>query len=65
MFVDKFEGALGKGKGKKLYAFKVMMTKVRIQENILRFVDGMLYFHTDWFIVVASLSEMDQVSERF
>ncbi|XP_047665590.1 transmembrane channel-like protein 2-A [Tachysurus fulvidraco] len=27
MFVDKFEGALGKGKGKKLYAFKVMMTK--------------------------------------
>ncbi|KAM9440523.1 transmembrane channel-like protein 2-A [Clarias gariepinus] len=27
VFVDKFEGALGKGKGKKLYAFKVMMTK--------------------------------------
>ncbi|XP_054630731.1 transmembrane channel-like protein 2-B isoform X2 [Dunckerocampus dactyliophorus] len=26
-FVEKFEGALGKGKGKKLYAFKVMMTK--------------------------------------
>lgn len=35
MFVDKFEGALGKGKGKKLYAFKVMMTKVRIPESIL------------------------------
>ncbi|XP_053473595.1 transmembrane channel-like protein 2-A [Ictalurus furcatus] len=27
VFVDKFEGALGKGKGKKLYAFKVMMMK--------------------------------------
>uniref|UniRef100_A0A8C9U6A1 Transmembrane channel-like protein n=1 Tax=Scleropages formosus TaxID=113540 RepID=A0A8C9U6A1_SCLFO len=27
-FVDKFEGALGKGKGRKLYAYKVMMTKV-------------------------------------
>uniref|UniRef100_A0A3Q2Z6Q3 Transmembrane channel-like protein n=1 Tax=Hippocampus comes TaxID=109280 RepID=A0A3Q2Z6Q3_HIPCM len=26
-FIEKFEGALGKGKGKKLYAFKVMMTK--------------------------------------
>ncbi|KAK2837519.1 hypothetical protein Q5P01_014731 [Channa striata] len=26
-FVERFEGALGKGKGKKLYAFKVMMTK--------------------------------------
>lgn len=28
-FVEKFEGALGKGKGRKLYAFKVMMTKVK------------------------------------
>lgn len=27
-FVEKFEGALGKGKGRKLYAFKVMMSKV-------------------------------------
>lgn len=27
-FVEKFEGALGKGKGQKLYAFKVMMSKV-------------------------------------
>nr|XP_061804606.1 transmembrane channel-like protein 2-B isoform X2 [Nerophis lumbriciformis] len=26
-FIEKFEGALGKGKGRKLYAFKVMMTK--------------------------------------
>uniref|UniRef100_H2MA81 Transmembrane channel-like protein n=1 Tax=Oryzias latipes TaxID=8090 RepID=H2MA81_ORYLA len=26
-FVEKFEGALGKGKGRKLYAFKVMMAK--------------------------------------
>lgn len=29
-FVDKFEGALGKGKGRKWYAYKVMMTKVSI-----------------------------------
>uniref|UniRef100_A0AAR2JG86 Transmembrane channel-like protein n=1 Tax=Pygocentrus nattereri TaxID=42514 RepID=A0AAR2JG86_PYGNA len=28
LFVDKFEGALGKGKGRKLYAYKVMMMKV-------------------------------------
>lgn len=27
-FVEKFEGALGKGRGRKLYAFKVMLTKV-------------------------------------
>ncbi|XP_029617772.1 transmembrane channel-like protein 2-A [Salmo trutta] len=27
-FVEKFEGALGKGKGRKLYAYKVMMAKV-------------------------------------
>ncbi|KAF6716435.1 Transmembrane channel-like protein 2 [Oryzias melastigma] len=26
-FVEKFEGALGKGKGRKLYAFKIMMAK--------------------------------------
>ncbi|XP_055489061.1 transmembrane channel-like protein 1 [Leucoraja erinacea] len=26
-FVEKFEGALGKGKGKRFYAYKVMMTK--------------------------------------
>lgn len=30
LFVEKFEGALGKGKGKKFYAYKVMMTKVCI-----------------------------------
>lgn len=29
-FVDKFEGALGKGKGKQFYAYKVMMMKVRL-----------------------------------
>lgn len=29
-FVEKFEGALGKGKGRKLYAYKVMMAKVTI-----------------------------------
>lgn len=27
-FVERFEGALGKGRGRKLYAFKVMMAKV-------------------------------------
>ncbi|MBN3292610.1 TMC2 protein, partial [Polypterus senegalus] len=27
-FVEKFEGALGKGKGRKFYAYKVMMTKI-------------------------------------
>uniref|UniRef100_A0A3P8T0Q5 Transmembrane channel-like protein n=1 Tax=Amphiprion percula TaxID=161767 RepID=A0A3P8T0Q5_AMPPE len=30
-FVEKFEGALGKGKGRKLYAYKVMMTKKLIK----------------------------------
>ncbi|CAJ1067956.1 transmembrane channel-like protein 2-B [Xyrichtys novacula] len=30
-FVEKFEGALGKGKGRRLYAFKVMMTKKLIK----------------------------------
>ncbi|XP_033947202.1 transmembrane channel-like protein 2-B [Pseudochaenichthys georgianus] len=30
-FVDKFEGALGKGKGRKLYAYKVMMAKKLIK----------------------------------
>ncbi|XP_037387378.1 transmembrane channel-like protein 2-B [Pygocentrus nattereri] len=32
-FVEKFEGALGKGKGRKLYAFKVMMAKKLIKFN--------------------------------
>ncbi|XP_041792410.1 transmembrane channel-like protein 2-B [Chelmon rostratus] len=30
-FVEKFEGALGKGRGRKLYAFKVMMAKKLIK----------------------------------
>ncbi|XP_067378341.1 transmembrane channel-like protein 2-B [Channa argus] len=30
-FVERFEGALGKGKGKKLYAFKVVMAKKMIK----------------------------------
>ncbi|XP_068166944.1 transmembrane channel-like protein 2-B [Antennarius striatus] len=30
-FVEKFEGALGKGKGRRLYAFKVMMSKKLIK----------------------------------
>ncbi|KAM6965411.1 transmembrane channel-like protein 2-B [Aplochiton taeniatus] len=30
-FVEKFEGALGKGKGRKLYAYKMMMTKKLIK----------------------------------
>ncbi|XP_030647679.1 transmembrane channel-like protein 2-B [Chanos chanos] len=33
LFVEKFEGALGKGKGRRLYAFKVMMTKKLIKFN--------------------------------
>lgn len=37
--MDKFEGALGKGKGRKLYAYKVMMMKVRKQECILQICD--------------------------
>ncbi|XP_070402655.1 transmembrane channel-like protein 2-B isoform X1 [Nothobranchius furzeri] len=32
-FVERFEGALGKGKGRRLYAFKVMMTKKLIKFN--------------------------------
>uniref|UniRef100_A0A4W5JZP0 Transmembrane channel-like protein n=1 Tax=Hucho hucho TaxID=62062 RepID=A0A4W5JZP0_9TELE len=32
-FVEKFEGALGKGKGRKLYAYKVMMAKKMIKFN--------------------------------
>nr|XP_043882972.1 transmembrane channel-like protein 2-B [Solea senegalensis] len=32
-FVEKFEGALGKGKGRRLYAFKVMMKKKLIKFN--------------------------------
>ncbi|CAB1319491.1 unnamed protein product, partial [Coregonus sp. 'balchen'] len=33
VFVEKFEGALGKGKGRKLYAYKVMMAKKMIKFN--------------------------------
>lgn len=33
-FVDKFEGALGKGKGRKWYAYKVMMMKVRVWPHL-------------------------------
>uniref|UniRef100_A0A8C6SQT2 Transmembrane channel-like protein n=1 Tax=Neogobius melanostomus TaxID=47308 RepID=A0A8C6SQT2_9GOBI len=38
-FVDKFEGALGKGKGRKWYAFKVMMTKkwIKFQRDFENF----------------------------
>lgn len=28
MFVEKYEGALGKGKGKRLYAYRMLMAKV-------------------------------------
>ncbi|KAJ8262910.1 hypothetical protein COCON_G00153670 [Conger conger] len=34
-FVEKFEGALGKGKGRKLYAYKVMMTKGGVMLGLL------------------------------
>ncbi|XP_016336120.1 transmembrane channel-like protein 2-A [Sinocyclocheilus anshuiensis] len=38
-FVDKFEGALGKGKGRKLYAYKVMMMKkwIKFQRDFENF----------------------------
>ncbi|XP_056147135.1 transmembrane channel-like protein 2-A [Lampris incognitus] len=38
-FVDKFEGALGKGKGKKWFAYKVMMTKkwIKFQRDFENF----------------------------
>ncbi|XP_038820585.1 transmembrane channel-like protein 2-A [Salvelinus namaycush] len=38
-FVDKFEGALGKGKGRKFYAYKVMMTKkwIKFQRDFENF----------------------------
>ena len=45
-FVDKFEGALGKGKGRKLYAYKVMMTKVI--QKIWSF--SLIYFLNSIFI---------------
>lgn len=31
--MEKFEGALGKGKGRKLYAYKVMMAKVTFHDH--------------------------------
>lgn len=67
MFVDKFEGALGKGKGKKLYAFKVMMMKVRMSENTYLYTVMLtLCIMSELFtVVIVFLSEMDQVSERF
>ncbi|KAI4902510.1 hypothetical protein NFI96_013135 [Prochilodus magdalenae] len=39
LFVDKFEGALGKGKGRKLYAYKVMMMKkwIKFQRDFENF----------------------------
>lgn len=33
--MEKYEGALGKGKGRKLYAYKVMMTKVGNHTRLL------------------------------
>jgi len=42
-FVEKFEGALGKGKGRRLYAFKVMMTKVICLFNKL--ISCRLFYH--------------------
>ncbi|XP_078251397.1 transmembrane channel-like protein 2-A, partial [Rhinoraja longicauda] len=38
-FVEKFEGALGKGKGRKFYAYKVMMTKkwIKFQRDFENF----------------------------
>ena len=36
-FVEKFEGALGKGKGRKLYAYKVIMAKVTFPRPSVNF----------------------------
>lgn len=44
-FVEKFEGALGKGKGRKLYAFKVLMTKV-----IGSFCNNLSYDNTNFIM---------------
>lgn len=35
--MEKYEGALGKGKGRKLYAYKVMMTKVRNDQKCKKY----------------------------
>lgn len=42
--MDKFEGALGKGKGRKWYAYKVMMTKVRHRSPVFRLFFLLLHF---------------------
>lgn len=37
--MEKYEGALGKGKGRKLYAYKVMMAKVRNHKLLILIIE--------------------------
>ena len=69
-FVDKFEGALGKGKGRKWYAYKVMMTKVGHKISLVSpfsafcvCVSCLSFFNFPSFFFF--VSEMDQVSTGF
>lgn len=43
-FLEKYEGALGKGKGRKLYAYKVMLTKVGNHRLVLFIILSMWWF---------------------
>lgn len=57
--MEKFEGALGKGKGRKLYAYKVLMTKVGNHRLVLFIKTGnivVIFFPLIYFV------EMDEVS---
>lgn len=41
--MEKYEGALGKGKGRKLYVYKVMMTKVRNDQKCKKYLGGIMH----------------------
>ena len=41
--MEKYEGALGKGKGRKLYAYKVLMTKVRDDQKCKKYSGGIMH----------------------
>ena len=63
-FLEKYEGALGKGKGRKLYAYKVMMNKVRhIDWSGGQFVDYEIphAIFNIMYVDVSYLLEMDEV----
>lgn len=44
--MEKYEGALGKGKGRRLYAYKVMLTKVGNHRLVLSIIlsNVVIYF---------------------